>query len=794
MSPRTLQRLRHTPKFVCSQCVFTIHRPRVAAPAVQLPAPVPTRWKSGLRRARVPVSEQPQRKTQEDVLENEDELANGLNIRYYEQDPTGEIRQLEGKEDFARSFDDTEAFREDLEQDYKKIMDIVEGKNLDESYRARLENEFLNAIDQHRKRAEGQTVESPGKGGEAIEGIPEISEKVFRKESQRRLIRRLNTALRNTDKSVQRGGSAYKKNLLPLWRAYTAARQTLALSWDSVPRPAWDLLWKLFSHEDPATNPNRLSHIASLAKDMSSANMSLLPSQQVLTIESLFVEGWEGDAVKNWKRCLPTLGAEESSAFREFWELGVRMFCAAGDLAYANRAVEKLLSTGSDPRILMPLIRTYSEQRTEETDTKSWEVYRRLRGLLGSKIKLEDFDQVISYFLASNQIENALRVFVDMMTSGTRDLKRSKYLPSTIGNKFFFGKWLKRLIGAGELDGAHSVIRFMLKKQVQPAPIQVNGLIGAWQRSGGAEDLEKADAMAWKMIESRLDFVRERRGDISKPGDNPSDSNMPREAPYPRATMETFSLMAENYRLRQLHEPMMRLWQAFNEAEITHDAFMVNQLLESYLQYGEPAKGVELYKSLTSDGRLKPNPYTFMVLFKMLAVNRSHLNPDQVFDEIDNARSTFAEMMKFAGIWDGGEIDGQLARKILHTFRRLKDNHGFLVALSAMRNTFGYLPPEMLVLEMAVGTTNLAWDTPRARQRLRTEKKRMDMDIIRKRVAEGALAEDIPPEERALELYEYLKRLYTPVRPEEMEGVFDDAKLLQDAAEHMGVYDIGRAG
>lgn len=786
MSSRALQRLRHTPSFVCSQCVLTTHRPRVATAQPRVPVQTPTRWRSGLKQTAASASRNPKKKA-EQAPESLEELDKSLNVRYYEQDPTGEIRQLQGREEFARSVDGTEGLGEDLERDYESIMDIVEGRNTDKRYRARVEGELSKALEQHKRRAEAQN-----DGSEAIEGIPEINEKAFRKETQRRRIRKLNSALERAHKSSIRGGTAYKRDMLPLWRAYMAARQTLALSWDSVPRPAWDILWKLFSHEDPVTNPNRLSHVASLAKDMSSANMSLTPSQQVLTIESLFVENWESDAIKNWKRCLPTLGDEGSGAFQEFWELGVRMFCTIGDLDQANRAVEKLLSKSYDPRILMPLIRTHSERGTEEAYALSWEVYRRLRQLLGSKMTLEDYDQVISYFLASNQIENALQAFVDMMTSGTKDLKKSKRLPPTIGNKFFFGKWLKRLIGAGELNGAYSVVQFMLKKQVQPAPIHLNGLIGAWQRSGGSEDLEKADDVAWRMIGSRLDFVRARRGQAAEGDGGAEASQAPASAPYPRATQETFSLMAENYRLRQQHEPMMHLWQAFNEAEMSHDAFMVNQLLESYLQYGEVAQGAELYRSLVSQGRLKPNQHTFMIRWKMLAINWSHVSPDRIPDEIDNTRATFAEMMESADVWGGGEMDGQLARKILHTFRRLGDNHGFLAALEGLRNTFGFLPPEMLVLEMAVGTTNLAWDTPRARQRLRTEKKRMDLEIMRRRAAAGLSGEEMPGEERALELYEYLQRLYLPVRPEEMEGVVDDAKLLEEASRQMGVYDGSR--
>jgi len=712
-----------------------------------------------------------------------------LNIRYFEQDPDGQRHEFQGPDEFARALDGTEQFQKDLENDLASIMDIVEGKNTNERFRAQLEKELLKAVDESNRRiAEGTA------GGQALTGSiesPEINEKLFRKEAQRRLIRKLNSSLERAEKANRRENAASKRTLVPLWKAYVAARQTLALSWDAAPRPVWDVLWKLFAVEDPVGNPNRLSHIAALAKDMSAAGVDLSPSQQVLTIESLFVDNWESDAIKNWKRCLPTLGAEDSSSFQQFWELGARMFCQVGDMEQANRAVEKLLNQKSDPRILMTLIRTYSQTGTEEAHAQAWEMYQRLRTLLGKDMKLEDYDQVISYFLAANQIESALHAFVDMMTSGTTVLKKHKRLPPTIGNKFFFGKWLKRLIGAGELDGAHSVIKFMLTKHVQPAPIHVNGLIGAWQRAGGEKDLEKANTVAWKMIESRLQFVRERRGEKT-----PTEQARSSSTSYPRATLETFSLMAENYRLRQQHEPLKHLWQAFNEAEISHDAFMMNQLLESHLQYGQIAEGAELYKSLVSEGRIKPNPHTFMVLWKMLNINRIHVPQDQYYDEMENARNTFREMMKFVDVFRE-PMDGQLARKILHTFRRLHDSHGFLVALTSLRNTFGFLPPELLVLELVLGTTNLAWDTPRARHRLRTEKKRMDLDILQRRMALGRSSgpagdlEEMTVEERGEELYEYLVRVYTPVRSAEEKEFIDDTRLLEEAAEQMGVFEGG---
>lgn len=474
---------------------------------------------------------------------------------------------------------------------------------------------------------------------------------------------------------------------------------------------------------------------------------------------------------------MSTLGDGGSETFHEFWELGVRMYCRVGDLEQAQRAVNKLLERNSDPRILVPLIRTFSELGTEDGQERAWALYRQMRELLGRDMKLTDYDQVISYFLTTNQTENALYAFVDMMSDGKIDLKKQKYMPSVVANKFFFGKWLKRLIGAGDLNGALSVVDFMHKRGIEASPIQLNGLIGAWQRAGGADDLEKADELAWAMIESRIAFVEARR--------DPKAETLPisGEAPLPRATMETFSLLAENYRLRNLHEPLQALWKAFRDAEISLDAFMINQLLESYIQSGQSKEALELYRTLVTEQSVKPDPYTFSALWKTLGVNRLHtIHPSALGAEAEPARALFAETAKYSHVFDEG-MDGQLARKILHTFRRIKDDIGFLVALTALRHIFNFLPSETLVLEMLLGTTKISWDTPSQRGRVMVAKRNLDRSL--QAWADGNEAK-LQGERRGEALFEHLHRQFWPTEGSEDKKRND----FIEVAKKMGVYDI----
>lgn len=630
-------------------------------------------------------------------------------------------------------------------------------------------------------------LEMPGLPGAGNLGsrvtLPQVPEKPWTA-NQRKKVARLNSVLARISRDVRRDVKLTNKSVQAVYKAYHAARLSLAHGWNNVPMDVWDFLWKVFS-ADEKINIHQLAHLSLLSRDMSEAKIVLSPAQQLVTIEAVFVDGWEAKAIDNWKRCMSTLGDKDAETFQEFWELGVRVFCRAGDLEQAQRAVNKLLEKQTDPRILMPLIRTWAELGTEAGQEQSWVVYRQLRELLGEDMKIEDYDQVISYFLATNQTENALFAFVDMMSLGKIDLKKKKHLPSVIANKFFIGKWLKRLIGAGDLKGAISVVDYMRSKGVGAAPIHLNGLIGALHRSGGVDDLEKADEMAWGMIASRIAFVEQRRDKT----DRSKNDTQPTVLPLPHATLETFSILAENYRLRGLHDRLQALWQASRDAEISLDAFMVNQLLESHIQAGQSKEALELYRGFVTERGVKPDPYTFSALWKTLAINRLHrVADDELPAEARATRALFAETMRFREVFASeGGMDGQLARKILHTFRRVRDPAGVVVAMTALRDLFRFLPTEVLVLEMLLGSTKLTWETPSLRRRLVNAKRKLDAALVE---AVGGDPAKLEGAARDVALFEHLRKQFWPAEVDER----TKAEAFREAASEMGVYDLLKEG
>lgn len=586
--------------------------------------------------------------------------------------------------------------------------------------------------------------------------------------NQRKKVSRLNITMKRVASELRQGAELSNAHVSSVYKSYHAVRLTLARAWNHVPLDVWDFLWKVFS-VDESVNIHRLAHVSLLSRDMSEANVDLTPSQQLLTIEAVFVDGWEEKSMDSWKRCMSTLGDPGSESFKDFWELGVRMHCRLGDLEQAQRASNKLIERHSDPRILMPIIRTLSEKGTAEHAEKAWTMYRQMRQLLGQTMKLSDYDQVISYFLATNQVEHALHAFVDMMSDGQIDLKKQHFMPSVVANKFFLGKWLKRLIGAGDLDGAYSVVKFMRERGVGASPIQLNGLIGAWLRSGGAEHLQKAEALSWEMIEARIDFVKAR--------DSKSIRVQSQEAwrtTKPRATLETFSLMADSYRLRTKHNQQEALWEAFRDAQISPDAFMMNQLLESYINANQVSEALNLYRSLVTEQGVKPDPYTFSALWKTLKINNLHIASESTREDIRAARQLFAETVKYRGVFSEDGMDGQLARKILHTFRRMKDIPATMVALITLKDIFNFLPPDALTLEMVIGTTKLSWDIAAQRRKLLNAKREMDQAL---QASAGEQTEALEGEQRGEALHLYLLQQLGSLLDEsqDMQGLVDAA-------------------
>ncbi|CAK7266104.1 hypothetical protein SEPCBS119000_001852 [Sporothrix epigloea] len=729
-------------------------------------------------------------------------------IRYFDQEVDGTIRETSS----SGLSSDEEAQLRLLQGQLKETEKLIEkykirGANFAarrRSVRANPKYEAMRELEKEEQRL--QALEKTSKDGEqtrqdldstadvriADTGLPALA---------RRHVKNLNNVLRPASRRLQRqnGGPGIDTQLITaLWSRYGNARTGLAESWSNVTPAAWDCLWTVLAWDDTldsgssVRNPRRMSHIYYLTKDMQAAGVPLTDAQQLLAMEAMFLEGWPAAALENWRRGAATLGVRPESAV-DYWELGVRMCALQGDLDRAQRAAERLFSseleghlketasrqdkTRGDPRVLFQLIRSAASQDAKD---KAWATYRWLRDLLGEEsgndsknatgMTIEDYDTVVSCFLTANQTEYAFDVFVDMMFSGAVDLHQkqlqrrgtaSTRLPSAVANHFFFGKWLKRLIGAGNLDGAYRVLQFMQARGIMTASIQVNGLLGAWLRSGTAQNQALADTVAWRMIESRRVFVELRRrecamewplrlrvggltaGEVSAAGSDDKENDL---TFVPKATSETFLLMADNYKNRGKLAQLEKLWDAFRACEMpSTDAFMMNQLLGSYVHDGRAKEAHALYRDLVlGPSRIVPNAHTFLVLFKSLSVHRQvsrAMSDEERRATWIDCRRLVAEMVELADVAFQPEITGPrdkldtreimyfqaLGRIILHTFRKTGDYVGLCVMLQTLRGLLSLGSPggeprfsitDNLAVELVAETSELQRDSAAVRHRI----------------------------------------------------------------------------
>lgn len=807
MPPRTFALdLSRTSSYVCQSCVASIGRAR----------PNPQPWlarnasnaASRARRQRAPITtkemeaEQQQRFQEALVREAQNEPAEideqgpsePLTVKYFNEETEGQYRQLRDGTEFGAvsggiDSEISEAIN-DLEQKMVQTiqmlnnMEKIGGSEQDKA--DELRKHFKKILREQYKGKTGPEGESYG-----VLRIPGFSG------VRQRAVANLNSFLARD--SVVKGGVPKPKDLFDCWKYYSAARSSLATQWSNVPREVWDFLWMILSHEGGGVeNPNRMHHIYVLAKDMQAAGVQLRDSQQLLAIEAMFLEGWEVEAIEAWKKAVVTIGSKPET-FKAYYELGVRMCSLHGDTDRAMRAADTLLRSSKppNPRIMIPIVRALAAKEGQAEE--AWEVYRDMRALLGDTMQIEDYDEVIAAFLAVNHVEHALQAFVDMMFSGPMDIRGKTRLPTIVGNHFFLGKWLKRLIGAGDLDGAYKVVTFLQNKGVAASPIQLNGLVGAWLRTETADNVEKANKLAWAMINARLDFVnlRQRAAAMDHPIRLMPKDGEPTTDEFhctTRATVETFSLLAENYSSRGLHDDLAELWTAFEMAELGPNSFMINQIIKSYTESKGPQAAIDFYEQMTKHRHVRPDAHTFIALYNTLSVNRVVKRDNQLAaDDAVIGRQFFQDMVRMDWKFDSVDEYTYLPRTVLFSMLKAKDHAGMIVAARTMKELFNYSPPEQLLIELAAGTATLRVQSKRNVERI-MEASRLIESLIRKHTqvfadlgGDPAKMTQQEKDNQLCAVFEELVLIKAHAANAERSAVNN---ILAQAAEEMGVFDI----
>jgi hypothetical protein len=524
-------------------------------------------------------------------------------------------------------------------------------------------------------------------------------------------------------------------NVQYLWKRYTHCKANLILARELVPPTAWKLLWEAFSTPRPE-NKNRMAHVKQLAEDMKAAGVKLDRPQVLLYLKALFYEGDYKKALSQWEAEQTFLSCYPSTASK-YWELGVRMLANDKQSERAQEATDLLINgTGeSDPRVLIPIIGSWLKSPDQAAVQRAWATYIRLKHLLASKMEMKDYDDITGIFFGAQQTDLALAVFRDMMTSEDPksyerdsvaiyrrtlnlhgDLRSFKLAPAELTwksydpftalppekrNKYFFGCWIKKLIGDGQINWAAQVAEWMYRRNIIPDPKYINGIIGAWLRSGMAVDKQKAEDLAWKLIAARLDFVR-RRDQFGLQSPLQVDANFERKA-FDRpskfakittlATIETFCILMNFYQGRRRRDRAQELYKAIKAAKIKPNTAFLNDFILIGANQNQKQWTWDTYHQLVREDDVAPDHDTFTVLWQIMM---DHVKGRPKSD-FPMPRILFAEMVRWPQNRKQGALSQEAYELIIDCFLRADDQIGTAIALRAMQHLFDLYPNEETV-------------------------------------------------------------------------------------------------
>ncbi|CAD6448187.1 4e3dd09c-06ab-4fb2-8753-2f036fae7b6d [Sclerotinia trifoliorum] len=643
-------------------------------------------------------------------------------------------------------------------------------------------------------------------------------------ESARPHIKLLNNVLRKIDNDYGRSDFRMDERLMyNLWKYYVLCRRTLLSCPEPIPAAAWELLWGYVSLQDP-TNLDRMAHVKRLGSDMQKAGLHLGGSTLLLYIEAVFVEGDPRTAIELWRAAAQGFFGqqENNNLWDQYLELGTRMFAENGDIDEARKAASIVIQRSSDPisaRILIHTIQGCLASTIANRTAKAWDIYLEFRKHMGPLMEMEDYDVITGLFMRAGKHSEALAVFKDMMLTNvpaalkhdsmiTRDYNQ---FPLMLNNKFFFGKWIKKLIGNGDLNEASKVLDLMRNHGVCPDAKFTNGLMGAWFRSGTSKNRKLAEEMGWSMIAARLDFVKAREQGVkglllplrAVEGTNKQEYKHASFNLHPPATIETFSILMEEYVKQQKHEQLLDLYTTLSKAKIPANTNFMNTVLKTDARFSVDTK--QIYYTFVTDG-VKPDITTFLHLWHNLKQRNMQRHKRHNFFV---PRELFAEMMTWANKLkaelgkDG--LPRELYNLIIMNFGLVDDQAGTAVALRALQRYFGIYPTDDTARSIILQVTSVGAITGPLVRRLNINKGTKErvrqvtqvLGLLQSQRAEalaklGINYDDLQGQaksEEALNLLSDLLRIVTLQVNSGQDGRTDVVKSSKRAAKVMGVPD-----
>ncbi|PGG99414.1 hypothetical protein AJ79_08530 [Helicocarpus griseus UAMH5409] len=525
-----------------------------------------------------------------------------------------------------------------------------------------------------------------------------------------------------------------RPNRQELWRSYQRCKALIPAFIELLPEETLAILWSSQSQSVSPQTP-QLGHWEVLAEDILSNGREFRQSQWLRYITLLLESGQSEKALSLWKTRQTHLDDTPMPEVEQFWNLGVRILIANGQLESAQDIAMAFLADDKSrpPRILIPIIVAWAELPGNTNGSRAWALYLRLKTMLGPDMNMNDYDSISIGFLKAGRVDMAVAVFKDMMLTGQSSPSESislynaslglvgnlqassiteadvnkislsalTIMPRKFQNKFFYASWIKKLIGMGEVDSAAMVVELMYERGIKPDAKHLNGVIGGWLRQGTRTAREKAEKVAWAMIQERIDSVWSRNNNPpseKKPSVHDTDVRVPKyeKRTVPPANIETFSLLLLDYTRHGQESIANHVIECLEKANMRPNAFFMNHLLYAELRKHDILGVWSRYKEMSAT--VRPDLETFACLWDCAKIQYDRAR-DPFHHTFPTARALYREMMDwYFSLTPRTQANVRqlftkhLYDQILRCFSFSLDPQGTIVALHSLRNVFNYIP------------------------------------------------------------------------------------------------------
>lgn len=506
---------------------------------------------------------------------------------------------------------------------------------------------------------------------------------------------------------------------------------------------AWELLWAL----EVSTVPSLRSRL--IGEMMVSAGVPMSEDQEIAYIGGMFWNEAKETAFKRWAE-----GTKTGNASSAFWNVGIRMYSLDLRPEMAEYWIQQMIAAlgRAEPKDWIPIIMSYNQIYQPRRAWHAYSEMRRWTKQTEKPITLSQYDNICMSFLDGGGPALGLQVFKHMVYSGPPALERMKMqcysalspailaaqkstdsptelnnlsmdalknLPPKVGDKYFYGSWMKNLMRMGRSDLAWYLVRdVMVKRGLVPDSIHLDWIIQGFLEEGNTR---MAEEIANEMFREKLSRVAVKKDcppytdwssassatvPTAKLSTAPSKPPTLIPGPTAPATIQTFSLLINHATRRQRMDLVVSLTTLMARCEIDANSYIFNHLLYALLRTHDLPRLSRTFAILLSTPTAEPDLESWHIMW--MAEWRRHTQTHRKFEVFDRPRELFGMMVKRLPRRTVKEGEGRdrmldLWVVIVKCFNLAKDLPGMLVALHAGKMVWGVPVDERIVKEVTLG-------------------------------------------------------------------------------------------